>query len=186
MDLRLRAMSLSSCLETLAGVTCCGSLNIEIKNKMNKAVFFPLEAWGSQTFYTHLPVGHVLPHLRPWHQLRWVAEIPIGFDDSWLEWRTRRATSTQLGSCPPSWYSKNKTAPSIRFTPRSLRFFETFSIFRTSLMPLLSQIPMGSRSAWAQSNGVMDLAVLVRWIFMDIQLKADCLFLLTAACWATC
>lgn len=40
-------------------------------------------------------------------------------------------------------------------------------------MLLLSQIPMGSRSAWAQSNGVMDLAVLVRWIYVDIQLKAS-------------
>ena len=44
-DLRLRAMSLSSCLETLAlGVTCCGSLNFEIKNKPCLLVFFPLEA----------------------------------------------------------------------------------------------------------------------------------------------
>ena len=51
-------------------------------------------------------------------------------------------------------------------------------------MLLPSQIPMGSRSAWAQSNGVMDLAVLVRWIFMAGD--GDCLFLLTAACWATC
>lgn len=40
MDLRLRAMSLSSCLETLAGVTCCGSLNIEIKNKVTGPYFF--------------------------------------------------------------------------------------------------------------------------------------------------
>ena len=89
---------------------CRGSLNI----KKPKVVSFSARGLRkSNVLYTAPCRTCPLPTLRPWHQLRWVAEIPTGFDDSWMEWRTRRATSTQMGSCPPKppWYSKNKTAP---------------------------------------------------------------------------